>query len=114
MRNQTCHKYNYGVIAQLGEHCTCNAEVVGLRPSNSTINLLEMLMSPKIKIVFAPDALDDFEGTQEELDNLINEIVNVVSSNATLQSNLLSSEAFEDGMQGSIFIEDSRYKRTLH
>ena len=32
----------------------------------------------KIKIVFAPDALDNFTGTQEELDEFISELTKMI------------------------------------
>lgn len=34
----------------------------------------------KVKIVFAPDALDNFNGTQEELDEFISELTKMVES----------------------------------
>lgn len=34
----------------------------------------------EIKVVFAPGCFDDFEGTQEELDNLMNEIQRLAES----------------------------------
>lgn len=35
---------------------------------------------PKIKLSFAPTAFDNFEGTQEELDNLVRSIRQMVDS----------------------------------
>jgi uncharacterized protein YqgV (UPF0045/DUF77 family) len=37
-------------------------------------------MTEDVKIEFAPGAFDDFEGTQEELDELVNEIRRLVST----------------------------------
>lgn len=39
-----------------------------------------MEMSKDIKITFAPGALDDFDGTQEELDDLLDEIASAIES----------------------------------
>jgi len=36
--------------------------------------------NPKMKVEFAPGAFDDFEGTQQELDEFIAEIVRIVES----------------------------------
>lgn len=33
---------------------------------------------PKFKITFAPGAFDDFEGTQEELDEFVKEITKII------------------------------------
>ena len=41
---------------------------------------------PKIKIVVAPGAFDNFDGTQEELDNLIAEIT-AMAEDGTLMEN---------------------------
>jgi hypothetical protein len=42
-------------------------------------------LSKKIKIVFAPGCFDDFEGTQEELDDLIKELEAKLSDGSFLE-----------------------------
>lgn len=37
-------------------------------------------MTNKMKIVFAPGSLDEFDGTQEDLDNLVQGIRNFIES----------------------------------
>jgi len=49
---------------------------------------------PKIKIEFAPGCFDNFEGTQEELDELVAEITRMVESGDMLeQSNTLDMDS---------------------
>lgn len=54
----------------------------------------------EIKINFAPGAFDNFEGTQEELDELINEIQNMfvgkTAEEIEAMSRPLTDEDFED------------------
>lgn len=58
---------------------------------------------PKIKIQFAPGAFDSFDGTQEELDNLIKEIEGMIKDGSLFEKSravdideLLESEDPED------------------
>jgi len=44
-----------------------------------------MTEETKLKIEFAPGAFDQFDGTQEELDNLINEIRQMIESGELLE-----------------------------
>lgn len=57
-------------------------------------------MTKDIKINFAPGAFDNFEGTQEELDELINEIQNMFVSKTPEEleamSRPLSDEDFNE------------------
>ena len=54
-------------------------------------------MTKELKIVFAPGCFDDFEGTQEELDELIAEIKNM-AERGTLEEQFapLSEEEEEE------------------
>ena len=54
-------------------------------------------MTKELKIVFAPGCFDDFEGTQEELDDLIAEIKNM-AERGTLEEQFapLSEEEEEE------------------
>ena len=65
----------------------------------------------KPKIVFAPGCFDKFDGTQEELDELIEEINKFISSDEFLEAveNAIPLEDFED-----FFEEELPVKRTLH
>lgn len=50
----------------------------------------------KLKVVFAPGAFDSFEGTQEELDELLAEITGMVESGKfETESRLLTEEDFD-------------------
>ena len=51
-----------------------------------------------LKIEFAPGAFDDFEGTQEELDELMLEITNMIQSGEFLEKSkpVNFDELFED------------------
>ena len=54
-------------------------------------------MDKKLKIEFAPGAFDSFEGTQEELDELIAEITKMAESGELFEkSQPLDLEALED------------------
>lgn len=46
-------------------------------------------MSDKLKIVFAPGFLESFEGTQEELDEIIKDITQLMESAEVVDSNQL-------------------------
>lgn len=49
--------------------------------------------NPKIIVNFAPGAFDDFEGTQEELDSLVNEITKTfqnISPEKLLEDSILT------------------------
>jgi hypothetical protein len=46
---------------------------------DKTINELTAEDFPKIKVVFAPGAFDDFDGSQEELDELMVQIQSMIS-----------------------------------
>lgn len=51
----------------------------------------------KLKVVFAPGCFDDFDGTQEELDELIQTIMGMAESGELLEnSTILDPEDFED------------------
>ncbi len=51
----------------------------------------------EVKIEFAPGCFDNFEGTQEELDELIADIKNMISSGAIHEnSRRLTEEDFDD------------------
>ena len=54
----------------------------------------------KMKIVFAPGCFEDFEGTQEELDNLVSEIRNMFEGKTAeeikAQSRQMTEEDFEE------------------
>jgi len=51
----------------------------------------------KLKVIFAPGAFDNFDGTQEELDELMAEITGLVESGEINEkSRLLTEEDFEE------------------
>jgi hypothetical protein len=52
-----------------------------------------------LKVVFAPGCFDDFEGTQEELDDLINEITTMAEDGTLLEkSQPLDIDTLIDGL----------------
>jgi hypothetical protein len=53
----------------------------------------------KLKIEFAPGAFDDFEGTQEELDELIAEIHRMVKTGEFLENSQPIDEIDEDDQE---------------
>jgi hypothetical protein len=58
-----------------------------------------MSADKKPKIIFAPGAFENFEGTQEELDELVSEITNMVESGDFL-ANVIPLESLpEEEMQ---------------
>jgi hypothetical protein len=70
---------------------------------DKTINELTAEDFPKIKVVIAPGAFDNFEGSQEELDEMMQQIHAMIAdgslfknSNAVDVDDLLESEDPED------------------
>jgi len=65
----------------------------------------------KIKVTFAPDAFADFDGTQEELDEFVQQITEFLSDPAM-------AEKYEEFVVGDVEIEDteneSLNKKRLH
>ena len=47
---------------------------------------------PKMKIVFAPGCFDDFDGTQEELDELVAHLQELAESGELLEKSVAVSE----------------------
>lgn len=71
-------------------------------------------MSEKIKINFAPSFFEQFTGSQEELDNLIKEIVNLAESGKLFEENhLILLDELSDEEQENLFY-DYEKKPTVH
>jgi hypothetical protein len=74
----------------------------------------------KFKLVFAPGCFDDFEGTQEELDDLITEINRQLDTGEFFENATeLSDEVFDDLPESEKakidrFFENDLVSRTLH
>lgn len=64
----------------------------------------------ELKLEFAPGCFDQFEGTQEELDDLIAEITRLVSSGEILEKSVPVDELDEADIE---FIENIQSARTL-
>lgn len=65
------------------------------------------MTKPKIKIKFAPGAFDTFEGSQEELDSLVKEIVSKLST--MTQEELLAGASFDaDDLDCTYFSQPTR------
>lgn len=71
-------------------------------------NFLRIQMS-EIKVVFAPGCFDNFVGTQEELDSLVEEIKRIAESGELLE--VSQPVEFDDSMWD---IEPITSKRTLN
>lgn len=75
-------------------------------------------MTEKLKIVFAPGSFDDFDGTQEELDQLVSEIMNYLQSDEFLekleeaQDDLNEDNSFDESDISDMFNPISG--RTIH
>jgi len=65
----------------------------------------------EIKVVFAPGCFDNFQGTQEELDSLVEEIKRIAESGELLE---ISNEAEIDEIDDLLDIEPMDPKRTLN
>lgn len=53
-------------------------------------------MKPKIKLSFAPTAFDNFTGTQEELDELVNSIRQMVDSGEIFNGDIVEDDDLDD------------------
>lgn len=72
----------------------------------------------ELKIVFAPGSFDDFEGTQEELDALIEDITKEIrkaEADGTLfEGDMIDLEEFEEMFEDDERIHVNPQKRVLH
>ncbi len=75
----------------------------------------------KMKVVFAPGALDNFEGSQEELDELVAQIHALAESGEIMEiAEPLDEEALEDDPELEELLEEAfkalqeNGNRTLH
>jgi hypothetical protein len=78
-------------------------------------------MKKRINIVFAPGAFDNFEGSQEELDLLIEEIKQWIVSGEFFENSkqfsideLETSEPVLEKKLKSLFFQSDSKNRTLH
>lgn len=75
-------------------------------------------MTEKLKIVFAPGSFDDFDGTQEELDDLVNGIMEYLQSEEFMErledskEGLIESEFFDEEEISKVL--NSKNSPTLH
>lgn len=67
-------------------------------------------MSEKLKIVFAPGSFDDFDGTQEELDELVNGIMEYLQSDEFMEQ----LEEAKDGQIESEFFAEEEISKVLN
>ena len=72
---------------------------------------------PPLKVIFAPGCFDTFDGTQEELDELVAEIeetfANMTPEELSAQSQLVDEEELEDTLEEVMQHLISTEKRTL-
>jgi len=59
-------------------------------------------MTEELKIVFAPGCLDGFDGTQEELDDLVAEIKRMASDGTLLQNSVQLPDAEAEALMAMI------------
>jgi hypothetical protein len=70
-------------------------------------------MTKKIKISFAPQCFDEFDGDQEELDELISEIQKYINSEEFVE--FLQDATGEDDVEAELSSTPSKKdKRVLH
>lgn len=67
-------------------------------------------MTDKLKIVFAPGSFDDFDGSQEELDDLVNEVMEYLQS-ADFMERL---EEAKEGLIESEFFDETEISKVLN
>lgn len=67
----------------------------------------------KIKISFAPGCFDNFEGTQEELDEFVDAIKKLAESGELIE-NAVRVEDFDEYLDAEEFEEDYQPSRRLH
>lgn len=67
-------------------------------------------MTDKLKIVFAPGSFDDFDGSQEELDELVNGIMEYLQSDDFMER----LEESNDGLVESEFFDEDEISRVLN
>lgn len=75
-------------------------------------------MTDKLKIVFSPGSFDDFDGTQEELDQLVGEIMEYLQSSEFLEK----LEEAREGLDEDEYFNESDFSdmfgtipgRTIH
>lgn len=76
-------------------------------------------MNKEIKVEFAPGCFDDFEGTQEELDELVAEIYKMAETGELLEGSEVDFEDLDD-FEGDptvvidVLVNDINDKRRLH
>jgi hypothetical protein len=69
----------------------------------------------EIKVEFAPGCFDEFTGTQEELDSLINEIMQLANSGKLFEeSNIVNFDEISDDEEEHILSILEKSSRTLH
>ena len=77
------------------------------------------LTNKEIKIEFAPGCFDDFEGTQEQLDEIVAEIHKMAASGEILEGSEVDFEDLDD-FEGEptviidVLVNDITEKRRLH
>jgi hypothetical protein len=67
-------------------------------------------MTDKLKIVFAPNSFDDFDGSQEELDEIVNGIMEYLQSAEFLEQ----LEDAKEGLIESEFFDGDEISRVLN
>lgn len=68
----------------------------------------------KFKIVFEPGAFDGFEGTQEELDELVAEITRLAESGEIFEQGVLLGEMDGEELEGIEYDVPARATRVLN
>lgn len=73
------------------------------------------MSKPKIEVRFAPGALDDFDGTQEELDEIIAQIQQMAEDGTLLENSIICDETVDyEGEECEMYEVNPHYtKRTL-
>jgi hypothetical protein len=65
-------------------------------------------MTKEIEVVFAPGCFDDFDGTQEELDELIAEIRQMVKDGSFMDNSVPVDERDEEEIMDILIAQENR------
>ena len=69
----------------------------------------------KINVEFAPGCFDNFEGTQDELDELINEVLELAESGKIFdQPNVILLDELSENEEDDLLTALSKQHRVLH
>jgi hypothetical protein len=108
------HQFNIGVVKRLSLRAPTSSFWVRILasvpiPRKDAIMTDDANTKPEFKIVFSPGSFDNFEGTQEELDEIVAEINRMVSTGEIIPKSIAVNdddwEALPDHVKDSLIAE---------